>query len=218
VHPLPGVWAYRGDVSLQVISPFETPGDQGGLPPAALALQGAAAVADDLAAAQRGDNLAFARLVRAHQSRVFSVALRLTGSREDAEELAQDAFVQLHAALAQVTGPAHVLHWLLRTVSHRSIDRLRARERAPRLVQIDADHEPAGCDNATDPLWARRLQRLLLQLPAAPRAVVTLRFQEDLEPTEIAAALDMPVNTVKSHLRRSLEWLRAQQAGDGHGH
>lgn len=76
----------------------------------------------------------------------------------------------------------------------------------------------AGCDNATDPLWARRLQRLLLQLPAAPRAVVTLRFQEDLEPTEIAAALDMPVNTVKSHLRRSLEWLRAQQAGDGHGH
>jgi len=48
--------------------------------------------------------------------------------------------------------------------------------------------------------------------------VVTLRFQEDLEPTEIAEVLDMPVNTVKSHLRRSLEWLRAQQAGEVHGY
>ncbi|HMA11655.1 MAG TPA: sigma-70 family RNA polymerase sigma factor [Steroidobacteraceae bacterium] len=178
---------------------------------------------DDLVAARRGDSAAFARLVRAHQARVFSVALRLTGSREDAEELAQDAFVQLHGALAQVQSLQHVLHWLLRTVSHRSIDRLRARERAPRLVQIDADSEPAaagapGTDAAGDPLWERRLRALLLQMPAAPRAVVTLRFQEDLEPTEIAEVLDMPVNTVKSHLRRSLEWLRAQQAGDAHGY
>jgi RNA polymerase sigma-70 factor (ECF subfamily) len=172
----------------------------------------------DIAAAQRGDAIAFARLVRAHQSRLFSVALRLTGSREDAEELAQDAFVQLHAALAQVASPQHVLHWLLRTITHRSIDRLRARERSPRLVRIDADHEPAGHDATGDPLWEKRLRSLLLQLPDAPRAVVTLRFQEDLEPTEIAEVLDMPLNTVKSHLRRSLEWLREQQVGDRHGH
>lgn len=178
----------------------------------------AAAVPDDLVAARRGDAAAFARLVRAHQGRVFSVALRLTGSREDAEELAQDAFVQLHGALGQVQSLPHVLHWLLRTITHRSIDRLRARERAPRLVQIDMTHLPAASDAAGDPLWEKRLRRLLLQLADAPRAVVTLRFQEDLEPTEIAAVLDMPVNTVKSHLRRSLEWLRAQQAGEAHGH
>lgn len=173
---------------------------------------------DDLIAARKGDSAAFARLVRCHQGRVFSVALRLTGSREDAEELAQDAFVQLHAALAQVQSLSHVLHWLLRTITHRSIDRLRARERAPRLVQIDKDNEPAALDAAHDPLWEKRLQALLLQLPAAPRAVVTLRFQEDLEPAEIATVLDMPVNTVKSHLRRSLEWLRAQQPGDANGY
>jgi RNA polymerase sigma-70 factor, ECF subfamily len=207
-------------VSLQVISRLEPSADQGAPLAAAQGLPVQSAVAEDLAAAQRGDATAFARLVRVHQARVFSVALRLTGSREDAEELAQDAFVQLHAALAQITGPSHALHWLLRAVSHRSIDRLRARERAPRLVQIDIDQEPAGSDHAADPLWEKRLRGLLLQLPAAPRAVVTLRFQEDLEPTEIAQVLDMSVNTVKSHLRRSLEWLRAQQAGDGdrHGH
>jgi RNA polymerase sigma-70 factor (ECF subfamily) len=172
----------------------------------------------DLAAAQRGDSSAFARLVRGHQARVFSVALRLTGSREDAEELAQDAFVQLHAALAQVASLQHVLHWLLRTITHRSIDRLHARGRAPQLVQIDRDNEPAAIDAAVDPLWTNHIRALLLQLPDAPRAVITLRFQEDLEPAQIAALLDMPVNTVKSHLRRSLEWLRAQQAGDAHGY
>ncbi|HXC60861.1 MAG TPA: sigma-70 family RNA polymerase sigma factor, partial [Steroidobacteraceae bacterium] len=172
----------------------------------------------ELRAAQRGDQAAFACLVRAHQARVFSVALRLTGRREDAEELAQDAFVQLHAALSQINSPAHLLHWLLRTISHRSIDRLRQRERSPRLVQIEVEH--AAEENAVDPLWSRRLHALLSELPVAPRAVLLLRYQEDLEPGEIAAALDMPLNTVKSHLRRSLEWLRAQQvaAGENHGH
>jgi RNA polymerase sigma-70 factor, ECF subfamily len=208
-------------VSLQVISPTESLADSGAASPAQgypAALRAAQVAPGDLAAAQRGDSAAFARLVRAHQGRVFSVALRLTGSREDAEELAQDAFVQLHAALIQVHSPQHVLHWLLRTITHRSIDRLRARERSPRLVQIDAGNEPSGHDAACDPLWEKRLRGLLLQLPDAPRAVVTLRFQEDLEPTEIAEVLEMPLNTVKSHLRRSLEWLREQQAGDGNGH
>jgi RNA polymerase sigma-70 factor, ECF subfamily len=171
----------------------------------------------DLVAAQQGNAAAFARLVRAHQAHVFSVALRLAGSREDAEELAQDVFVQLHSALAQITSPAHALHWLLRAITHRCIDLLRSRGRMPRLVPIDADNEPAASDAPVDPLWVRRLRCLLLQLPAVPRAVVTLRFQMDLELAEIAAVLDMPVNTVKSHLRRSVDWLRAQQAGDGHG-
>ena len=171
----------------------------------------------DLAEAQQGNAIAFARLVRAQQAHVFSVALRLTGNREDAEELAQDAFVKLHSALTQLSSPAHALHWLLRTITHRCIDRLRSRGRRPRLVQIDADNEPAASDAAADPLWARRLRSLLLQLPPVPRAVVTLRFQMDLELAEIAGVLDMPVNTVKSHLHRSVEWLRAQHAGDGHG-
>jgi RNA polymerase sigma-70 factor (ECF subfamily) len=52
------------------------------------------------------------------------------------------------------------------------------------------------------------LQSLLLQLNPAARAVVTLRYQDDLDPAEIAKLLEMPVNTVKSHLKRSLELMR----------
>jgi hypothetical protein len=60
----------------------------------------------------------------AHQSRVFSVALRFTGQRLDAEELLQDVLLQRHAALSQITGEEHLTRWLLRTVTHRCIDQL----------------------------------------------------------------------------------------------
>ena len=64
----------------------------------------------------------------------------------------------------------------------------------------------------------RTLDRCVATLPEAARAIVILRYQEDLEPTEIADLLGMPINTVKSHLRRSLQWLRDQCAGDPHGY
>lgn len=60
------------------------------------------------------------------------------------------------------------------------------------------------------------LRRLILDLPPEARTVLLLRFQEDLDPSDIATLLDMPPNTVKSHLRRSLAWLREKMGGN-HG-
>jgi RNA polymerase sigma-70 factor (ECF subfamily) len=68
----------------------------------------------------------------------------------------------------------------------------------------------SGGGDPADPFITRRLRDLVASLPAAPRAVVTLRFQEDLDLSEIAATLNMPLNTVKSHLRRSLALLRGR--------
>jgi len=175
---------------------------------------------DSLARAQRGQPGAFDELMREHEARVFSIALRFTGRRADAEELAQDVFVQLHGALDRITGAEHLRRWLLRTVTHRCLNRLRDQRRRPRLVPIDSlptGEEPVAPDNGPDPLAGPRLRRLLLELAPEARVVLLLRFQEDLDPSEIAATLDMSVNTVKSHLRRSLEWLRAQYTGDSHG-
>ena len=64
---------------------------------------------------------------------------------------------------------------------------------------------PAGLG---DPLLARRLAALLATLAPVPRLVLLLRFQEDLDPSDIARELGLPINTVKSHLKRSLERLR----------
>jgi RNA polymerase sigma-70 factor (ECF subfamily) len=165
----------------------------------------------DFAAACAGDASAFERLIREHQARVFSLALRLTGRREDAEELAQDTFMSLHRQIGGLESSTHVRHWLYRTVTHRSIDLLRSRARRPQAHGTDLSMlEVPMEDAADDPLLHRTLRALLLRLPEVPRAVVLLRFQEDLDPQDIAATLDLPLNTVKSHLRRSLEWLRAQ--------
>lgn len=190
------------------------------LPPDASRTEPAAAD-DSLQRARRGDAEAFAALLREHESRVFSIALRFTGRPPDAEELTQDVFVQLHGALRQINDAQHLKRWLLRAVTHRCLNRLRDEGRRPRLVPIDAlppDAEPAAMEAEADPILGNRLRQLLLQLSPEARAVLLLRFQEDLDPQEIAAVLDMPLNTVKSHLRRSVDWLRAQCAGDPHGY
>lgn len=168
-----------------------------------------ASPATTLHAARGGDRAAFGRLVREHQGLVFGVALRICGLRADAEEVAQDAFLQLHGQLATLRDEHHLRHWLIRTVSHRAIDRLRQRERRPASAgdaRLEALTAPA---TDADPLLAQALARLMDELGGQARAVLVLRFQEDLDPADIATALDMPVNTVKSHLRRALERLRA---------
>jgi RNA polymerase sigma-70 factor (ECF subfamily) len=175
---------------------------------------------DCLTKAQRGELTAFDQLMRKHEARVFSIALRFTGRRADAEELTQDVFIQLHGALGKIGDAGHLRRWLLRTVTHRCLNRLRDQRRRPHLVPIEtlpAAAEPVAPEDESDSLAGPQLRRLLLELAPEARLVLLLRFQEDLDPSDIAIALDMSVNTVKSHLRRSLEWLRTQCTGDLHG-
>jgi RNA polymerase sigma-70 factor (ECF subfamily) len=90
---------------------------------------------------------------------------------------------------------------------NRAIDRLR-REPHYATTSIDEAVSIAAEGQETDPLLQRRLRTLIADLPPPARAVVLLRYQEDLDPVEIGRTLKMPVNTVKSHLKRSLAVLR----------
>ncbi len=170
---------------------------------------------DLLADAQSGSELAFAQLVHAHEGSVYSLALRALRNASEAEELAQDVFLQLYRDLHRIETMDHLRYWLRRTASHRVIDHLRQRERRPTSHGLleeacDAPGDGVSVPPEHDPLLARRLERLLSQLPGAPRLVLILRYQEDLDPIEIARVLDISVNTVKSHLKRSLARLRAE--------
>jgi RNA polymerase sigma-70 factor (ECF subfamily) len=153
----------------------------------------------------------FASLVREHQAMVFSIAWNVLHDRGAAEELAQEVFLQLHRSLASLQSPEHAANWLRKVTTHRAIDWARRQKLRPQVSLEDAP-EPATPAPAGDPLLSDKLRRLVASLPAKARAVVVLRYQEDLDPAEIAGVLKMPVRTVKSHLARSLAMLRAKIA------
>ena len=172
---------------------------------------------DHLILRTEDDEQRFRNLMLEHQSMVFSIALRILGDRSMAEDAAQDVFLELHAKLSELASEAHVLYWLRRVTVHRSIDRIRRRQRQRQPeVAMDWNELPELPDSSTssqgDPLLNRWLHQLVRSLPTVARTVVVLRYQEDMSPEEISQALDMPVATVKSHLQRSLRLLREKSA------
>lgn len=133
----------------------------------------------------------------------------MLADRYRAEDLAQEAFLQLHRKLALIESEAHLRFWLRKVTTNLAIDRLRQEHRHDAVPLDDDPGIPYEAAEA-DPLLQRRLRGFVAQLAPAARAVVVLRYQEDMDPTEIAETLDMSLNTVKSHLRRSLETLRGK--------
>jgi RNA polymerase sigma-70 factor, ECF subfamily len=152
----------------------------------------------------------FEELVREHQAMVFSMACRYLRNRALAEEIAQDVFLQLYRKLPALESPDHVLHWLRWVTAHRLIDHSRQEKRRPQspLEDFPEPAAPADTMSSADPLLSDMLRDLVAALPENARLVMILRYQEDLDPMDIARALDMPIATVKSHLQRSLALLR----------
>src|ERR1700679_37417 len=164
------------------------------------------------------DAVEFRRLVETHQRMVFSLALRVTGEHGAAEEVAQDAFLELYRALgaaeARLESEDHVRFWLRRVTVHRATDALRRRAVRPEAAAeewVEDDHVPANPEGVNAAVVAR-LEEVLQALPEAMRVAVVLRYQEEMSPDEIAALLGQPVATVKSHLQRGLQLLRRKAA------
>ena len=155
----------------------------------------------------RGDATAFADIVQEHQSMVFSIALHFLHDRGRAEEVAQDVFLRLYRHLASIKSGNHMVFWLRKVTCRRSIDEVRKLPKAPPASLEDVAEAAAEFPNP-DPLLSRGLRRLVASLPEDARAVIILRYQEELDLADIAEILDIPVNTVKSRLQRSLEILR----------
>jgi len=156
--------------------------------------------------------LEFAEWVRRYQRTVYSIALRMLNDRHRAEDLAQEVFLQLYRSVEDIESDAHLAFWLRKVAVNRAIDRIRQEARYENEPLTEAATVADEVGDA-DPLLQRRMAELVSQLPPAARAVVVLRYQEDLDPVDIASTLDMPINTVKSHLKRSLTSLRARVLG-----
>ena len=175
--------------------------------------------------AQQGEREAFATLVRRHQDRAFNLAYQMVRNREDALDVAQEAFARAYTSLSAFKGDATFGTWLHRIVVNLAIDTLRRRRRggeAPyddsRGLPEEPEGDPPASDDPATALAAKQTRALLAhgigQLPPAQRAVLILREIEGLSYEEIARAVGCNLGTVMSRLfyaRRKL-----QQALKGH--
>ena len=159
--------------------------------------------------ARGGDAEAFRDLVERYQDRVFTLARRMVGEREEAEEVAQDAFLRAWRALPRFRGDARFSTWLYRITYRRACDAaasLRSRRRRERdLETAGAIADPAP---AAGPRGGEALERLIASLPEDQRASITLFYYQDRSLAEAARILGMPEGTVKTHLHRARASLR----------
>jgi RNA polymerase sigma-70 factor (ECF subfamily) len=151
---------------------------------------------------------------------VFSIAHHFTRDRQSAEELAQEVFLHLHRNRRAIDSASHLVYWLRKVTTHRCIDqarRLKLRPGVSLTEYLERAPEPAARASGGDPMLADFLRRLIDRLPPRSRMIVILRYQEDLEPAEIAGILGIPLGTVKSNLHRSLAILRGKLERSGTG-
>jgi RNA polymerase sigma-70 factor, ECF subfamily len=164
------------------------------------------------AAAALANQLSFEDLVREHDRMVFSIAYHFLRNAAAAEEVAQDVFLELFRSLAKLESREHVMYWLRRVACHRSIDYARRNKKAAAEVSWDELPEPSrgGADPPpeSDPMLSKRLRQMVAALPEKMRMVVILRYQEEAGLEEIAEAMRIPLNTVKSTLHRAHAMLR----------
>ena len=167
--------------------------------------------ADLLAKVVDGDHDAFATLMRKHEDRVFSVCLRIMGSRAAALDATQETFLTLYRKANQYQATAAVGTWLYRIAVNTCYDLLRKERRRP--SEAMPTYLDPGDPRAEDPFTSVELrpsvEAALATLSVDFRAVVVLSDIEGMSLPEVAEALDVPVGTVKSRLFRA----RRQLAG-----
>lgn len=155
-----------------------------------------------------GDEGALTRLVFRHSGRMLAVAARLLGSRADAEDAVQRAFLRCHTHARDYRPEWSVSTWLYRILTNVCIDEIRRRRVRP---EEPLPARPPAASHRTGPGPEERLdlERALAKVPTEARALLALRYVEGLSYGELARVRGITVNTVKSQLKRGKEILRA---------
>ena len=171
--------------------------------------------------AARGDADAFEQLLSAQETRMYAVALRMCGSREDAQDCVQEAMLRIYKALSTFKGQSSFSTWVYRITMNSCLDELRRRKsRAATSLDamIDNGFSPSDNDNTPERKTLqseqrRTLERAIANLPEDMRAAVVLRDIQGCSYDEIATILDTNVGTIKSRISRGREKLRGVLSG-----
>jgi RNA polymerase sigma-70 factor, ECF subfamily len=175
--------------------------------------------------AQAGDPEALSALVQSQQTYVYSIAMSLMHNPADAADMTQEAFVRLLRSLGTYRAETKFTTWLYRLVTNICLDGLRRRGRPvesldePATTQSGDEAQTAGERLADSDRWTQPEQEVELresasevraaldELPPAQRLALTLHYFEDMRYEDIAETMHLPLNTVKSHIRRGKERL-----------
>ena len=173
-----------------------------------------------IARAKAGDDEAFAQLMRANETRIYNLTLRMTGNPEDAMDLAQEAFLNAWRGLKFFKGDSAFSTWVYRLASNACIDFLRRKKRRQDVsLSMPTDEEDDSQPDIPDErfLPERELERKelrqavaagLSQLSDEHRQVLVMREINGLSYQEIADVLDLVAGTVKSRIARARNSLR----------
>lgn len=158
-----------------------------------------------------GSQEAFATLVDRYKDRVFRLALRITGDRDDAADVAQETFVRAYRKLALFDAERSLGNWLLAICANLGKNRLRSegRRRKAQETHVEIYHAPAG---RPDPLRGA-LEEALGQIPEALRVPLVLKHVEGLSYEEVADVLGIGVSAAKMRVKRGRDDLVRRLAG-----
>ena len=152
-------------------------------------------------------------LVETHYPRIFRASLMMTGNRWDADDLAQETFLEALRSWRRFSGQSKVETWLYAILLNQHRKRMRSgRRRWQRWLRWLEGNRPP-CEERPETLlqqneWRRTLWSAVAKLPPAQQHAVVLRYSEDLSYEEIARAMNCPVGTVKSRLHHALAALK----------
>jgi RNA polymerase sigma-70 factor (ECF subfamily) len=165
-----------------------------------------------------GDTYAFEELVKTYQNKVYMLAYRYMGNEDDANDMAQEAFIKAYRSLRSFKGDASFGTWIYRITTNVCLDELRRRKR--KIVPISLDEPLATLDGdeiereisdqslAADVIYEKKefsqnIQLLLDEMKPEHKTVIVLRDIMELSYEEIAVVLDCSIGTVKSRISRA---------------
>ena len=164
----------------------------------------------------KGDVQAFEELMQSHESRIYAIALRMMGNREDAQDCAQEAMVRIYRAMGSFKGQSALATWIYRITMNTCLDELR-RRKARKITSLDSlvdtGWSPTDTGDTPEEHGLRvekqnALNQAIQSLPDDMRAAIILRDVKGYSYDEIASILDANVGTIKSRISRGREKLR----------
>ncbi len=163
---------------------------------------------------RKGDHNAYRQLVERNMKQAYNLAYRYVGNHDDAEDVAQDAFIRAYSSLKYFRGDAEFSTWLYRIITNVALNRVKQLQRITKHetpitepAMMSAGYDSGAVRNFDT---SAHLERALHELPTLQRAVVILRHLNGLSTRQVSNILRCSEGTVKTHLHRGIAKLRSK--------